>query len=433
MVKTKQKSNSTFAVLDAGTSKIAAIIAETNKNGDLIVIGDAIQESSGLRGGEINNLEAFSTAIGNTVQMAEEKAGITVQEVHLVCNAGQPKIQIARSNIDLSDAKISKRDLRRIVSKQNDIKTEDHRCVIRSDHFQYILDEQSQVQNPLGMFAQKLSSDTLLLTMRSTSLANMKQVLLQNHLNPGHIHHGASMSGFACLSEEEMDLGALVLDIGGGTSSVALFMEGNVIYTHTMPIGGIQITRDIATVLSISAEEAERLKVFEGTVFMPETPETKSKTLISGIPSKGDNFIFSGNFSETDTIKLSNSEQIERHLLNSIIKTRLEEILEKLMEKLIQANMQYAAGNRVILVGGSAKLTGISEFVSAIWGKNARLGVPNHIDGLANRENIDPLSSAIGMAKFIQSNPKIVSIKDQTRILPFGKFGKIGNWLINNI
>ena len=173
MVKTKQKSNSTFAVLDAGTSKIAAIIAETNKNGDLIVIGDAIQESSGLRGGEINNLEAFSTAIGNTVQMAEEKAGITVQEVHLVCNAGQPKIQIARSNIDLSDAKISKRDLRRIVSKQNDIKTEDHRCVIRRDHFQYILDEQSQVQNPLGMFAQKLSSDTLLLTMRSTSLANM--------------------------------------------------------------------------------------------------------------------------------------------------------------------------------------------------------------------------------------------------------------------
>ena len=156
MVKTKQKPNSTFAVLDAGTSKIAAIITETNKNGDLIVIGDAIQESSGLRGGEINNLEAFSTAIGNTVQMAEEKAGITVQEVHLVCNAGQPKIHIARSNIDLSDAKISKRDLRRIVSKQYDIKTEDHRCVTRRDHFQYILDEQSQVQNPLGMFAQKL-------------------------------------------------------------------------------------------------------------------------------------------------------------------------------------------------------------------------------------------------------------------------------------
>ena len=100
MVKTKQKSNSTFAVLDAGTSKIAAIITETNKNGDLIVIGDAIQESSGLRGGEINNLEAFSTAIGNTIQMAEEKAGMTVQEVHLVCNAGQPNIQVARSNID---------------------------------------------------------------------------------------------------------------------------------------------------------------------------------------------------------------------------------------------------------------------------------------------------------------------------------------------
>ena len=425
MVKTKQKSNSTFAVLDAGTSKIAAIIAETNKNGDLIVIGDAIQESSGLRGGEINNLEAFSTAIGNTVQMAEEKAGITVQEVHLVCNAGQPKIQIARSNIDLSDAKISKRDLRRIVSKQNDIKTEDHRCVIRRDHFQYILDEQSQVQNPLGMFAQKLSSDTLLLTMRSTSLANMKQVLLQNHLNPGHIHHGASMSGFACLSEEEMDLGALVLDIGGGTSSVALFMEGNVIYTHTMPIGGIQITRDIATVLSISAEEAERLKVFEGTVFMPETAQTKSKTLISGIPSKGDNFIFSGNFSETDTIKLSNSEQIERHLLNSIIKTRLEEILEKLMEKLVQANMQHAAGNRVILVGGSARLTGISEFVSAIWGKNARLGVPNHIDGLADRENIDPLSSAIGMAKFIQSNPKMNQFKIKPEYYPLVNLVKL--------
>ncbi|GIS15971.1 MAG: hypothetical protein CM15mP117_14030 [Alphaproteobacteria bacterium] len=83
-----------------------------------------------------------------------------------------------------------------------------------------------------------------------------------------------------------MDLGALVLDIGGGTSSVALFMEGNVIYTHTIPIGGIQITKDIATVLSISAEEAERLKVFEGTVFMPETAQTKSKTAYIWNPFK---------------------------------------------------------------------------------------------------------------------------------------------------
>ena len=125
MVKTKQKSNATFAVLDAGTSKLAAIIAEINKTGELNVIGDAIQESVGLRGGEINNIEAFSTAVGNTVQIAEEKAGITVRDIHLVCNAGHTKTHIVRSNIELSDAKISKRDLRRIISKQNDLKIDE--------------------------------------------------------------------------------------------------------------------------------------------------------------------------------------------------------------------------------------------------------------------------------------------------------------------
>ena len=433
MVRPKQKLNSTFAVLDLGTSKLAAIIAETSKTGELNILGYAVQESSGLRGGEINNLEAFSTAVGHTVQMAEEKAGITVRDIHLVCNAGRPRIQIVRSHIDLSDAKISKRDLRRIIVKQNDIKIDEARSVIQREQFQYILDSQSQVQNPVGMFAQKLSSDALILTMGASAVANMKQVLLQNHLNPGHMHQGACMSGFSCLSEEEKDLGSIVLDIGGGTSSIALFMEGKIIYTDTLPIGGIQVTRDIATILSISIQEAERLKVFEGAVFTPITAQTKSNNLISGMPSKGDNFILSGSLSDLDTIILSNSEQIERHLLNSIIKTRLEEILEKIMEKLVRANMQHAAGNRVILVGGTAKLTGISEFISTIWKKNARLGFPKHVSGLSEREDIDPLSAALGMAKFIQANPQSEPIQLQTKTLPFGRVGKIGNWLIENI
>lgn len=433
MIKTKQKSNSTFAVLDLGTSKLAALIVETNKTGELNIIGDAIQESSGLRGGEINNLEEFSTVVGNTVQIAEEKAGVTVRDIHLVSNAGRAKIQIVRCHIDLSDAKISKRDLRRIISKQNDIKIDEARSVIQSEQFQYILDGQSQVQNPVGMFAQKLSSDIILLTMRASTVANIKQVLLQNHLNPGHMHHGACMSGFACLSDEEKDLGSIVLDIGGGTSNLALFMEGKVIYVDTLPIGGIQITRDIATILSISIQEAERLKVFEGAVFMPTTSQTSTKSLSSGMPSKGDNFILSGSLTDLDTITLSNSEQIERHLLNSIIKTRLEEILEKLMEKLVRANMQHAAGNRIVLVGGTARLTGISEFVSTVWGKNARLGIPKHMPGLNEREDIEPLSAALGMAKFIQANPHNEPIQLKTKTLPFGRFGKIGNWLIENI
>jgi cell division protein FtsA len=269
--------------------------------------------------------------------------------------------------------------------------------------------------------------------MRSTSIANLKQALQQNHLNPGHIHHGASMSGLACLSEEEKDLGSLVLDIGGGTSSLSLFMEGKVIYTDTIAIGGIQLTRDIAKVLSISIQEAERLKVFEGTVFAPSPVSHTASARSSGIPSKGDNFILSGSLSDLDTITLSNSDQIERDLLNNIIKTRLEEILEKLMAELVQAHMHQAVGNRVILVGGTAKLTGICEFVSSIWKKNARMGIPNHISGLGGREDIEPLSAALGMANYIQSYPQNEPIQHQTRAMPFGRFGRIGNWLIENI
>ena len=433
MVRTKQKSTTAFAILDAGTSKLAAIIVEPSKTGELNIVGDAIQESAGLRGGEIHVLEDFSTAIGNTVQLAEDNAGITVKDIHLVCNAGQANMQIIRTNIELSDAKVSKRDLRRIASKRNDIKMDESRIIIQHDHFLYILDGQTQVKNPLGMFAQKLSSDSLLLTMRSSSIANMKLALQQNHLNPGLIHHGASMSGLACLSEEEKDIGSLVLDIGGGTSSLAIFMEGRVIYTDTLSIGGIQLTRDIAKVLSISIQEAERLKVFEGNVFAPTSVPTSSSANLTGIPSKGDNFILSGSLSDLDTITLSNSEQIERHLLNTIIKTRLEEILEKLMVRLAQANMDMAIGNRVVLVGGTAKLTGISEFVSSIWKKNARLGTTNHILSLTGREDVEPLSAALGMAMHIQSYPKNEPIQRQNKPLPFGRFGKIGNWLIENI
>ena len=433
MVKTKQKPTSAFAILDAGTSKLAAIIVEPSKTGELNVIGDAIQESAGLRGGEINDLETFSTAIGNTVQMAEDKAGVTVKEAHLVSNAGQPNIQIIRSNIALSDAKISKRDLRRIVSKQNDINTDDSRTIIQQEHFQYILDGRTQVLNPLGMFAQNLSSDTLVLSMSSTSIANFRQALQQNHLNPVHIHHSASMSGLAYLYEEEKDLGSLVLDIGGGTSSLSLFMEGKAIYTNTLAIGGIQLTRDIAKVLSIPIQEAERLKVFEGSVFATTSFEETASPSSPSIPPKGDNFILSGSLAELDTITLSNTEQIERHLLNTIIKTRLEEILEKLMARLVQANMHQAVGNRVMLVGGTAKLTGISEFVSSIWKKNVRIGTPNHISGVSRIEDIEPLSAALGMANYIQNYPQNEPIQHQSRTMPFGRFGKLGTWFFENI
>ena len=256
---------SPFAILDIGSSKLGCLIVEPAGE-KLHILSHALHASAGVRRGEISDLALFSETVGKVVESAERKAGITVKDLHIVMPGGNVKSQIGRYHLELADPIVSRRDIRRLVAKQFQEAVPADRSLITSERLHYIIDGQSHVQNPKGMRASHLALDATSVTISSTAYLNISEAVVHNHLAMGRVGNAAYASGLACLSEEDADLGALVVDMGGGTTSAALFLNNGVIGVTSVPIGGNQITRDIARVLSVSLSDAERLKAVEGAI-----------------------------------------------------------------------------------------------------------------------------------------------------------------------
>lgn len=426
--KNKNQPRGPFGVVDAGSSKLTALIIAPS--GDrLQLLGQAMHASDGLKQGEIIDLDKFSTALGKTVQAAERKAGIQVQKLHLVTAAGRPSMRICRYGVDLADNQISLRDLRRLASRQNETGLAEDRTLVQRQRLQYLVDDLRHVDNPLGMHGARLSSDVTLLSIDRTSAANLQRAVLEAHLEAGQIHHSACMAGRACLSREERDLGALVLDFGGGTTGVCLYMDGKIVYADTVRLGGQHITRDIARILNLGLADAERIKAMDGSV----TPASENSLAAAPFPAKGDNFVLNMSGLPAEQITLPNGEIIERGLLAAIIRPRVEEILDLVRQRLDTARMTAAIGQRIVLTGGGAQLTGLADFVGHYWGRTASLGLPQGLDGLDSHPSHLPFAASVGMALHLAEGETELDERDNLLALPKTPFGRFGQWLREHI
>ncbi len=431
MARRTKSARAPFGVLDIGSSKMACLIAEPTPNG-LVLMGQAMHASEGVRTGEIVDMEKFSTSVGKTVQAAERNAGLTIKDIHIVTPGGQPTIQICQSRIELSDQVISRRDIRRLANRQSELKVPDGRHITQTHRLQYLTDGQRHIQNPNGMRATQLAADIAVLSHNRLSVNNLYEAIVQNHLQVGHIHHSAAVAGLSCLNEEERDLGAIVLDMGGGTTAISAYLDNRIIYANTIALGGQHITRDIARVLSLSITASERLKAIEGSV-MPTVG--KAQQLFAGrFPSQGDNFVLSHSLSGANSLLLPNGETIERQLLSDIIRTRLDDILEAVDSQLERSQMKQHCSGNIVLTGGASQLTGLSDYISSIWSRSVRIANPNGLTGLDGQVTGGPFAASLGMALFVHNNA------DDDNVLPVstssykeGLFGKFGYWLKEHI
>ena len=423
---------SPFAILDIGSSKLGCLIVEPAGE-KLHILSHALHASAGVRRGEISDLALFSETVGKVVESAERKAGITVKDLHIVMPGGNVKSQIGRYNLELADPIVSRRDIRRLIAKQFQEAVPADRSLITSERLHYIIDGQSHVQNPKGMRASHLALDATSVTISSTAYLNISEAVVHNHLAMGRVGNAAYASGLACLSEEDADLGALVVDMGGGTTSAALFLNNGVIGVTSVPIGGNQITRDIARVLSVSLSDAERLKAVEGAI----TPSHGERLgdILSPPPflASGDNFVPASTSYQMQDLQLPNGEMINRQLLSDIIRPRVEEILDLTFAKLGDAGLENHISQRVILTGGASQLTGMADFVSQYWKRRASLALPHHIMGL-DENSADPAFSAlVGMALHIARIADDEMSDMNPAIMSKSPFGRLGMWLSTHL
>ena len=269
------------------------------------------------------------------------------------------------------------------------------------------------------------------LMMAQTSYNNFCEAVQQNHLKSGHVYHSAAAAGLACLSEDERELGTMIIDFGGGTTSIAIYSEDKLCHVGSLKMGGQNITRDIAKMLSIPTNDAERLKAVEGSVL----PAMVTNLALgqAAFPASGDNFVLSKSLHDRDMLTLSSGQTIERAFLNDIIRTRLEEILEMIDQQLKEAGMRPAPAFNLTMTGGASQLTGLQDFVSGYWGKPVAVKVPQTLFAHDSQISGGSFAAAIGMAMFVQKLEETRAEDPATRYSGTGLLARLRLWFKQNL
>ena len=397
------------AALDVGSSKIACVIGRAEQ-GSLKILGSALRESAGVRAGTITSLELAEESIRDCVAAAENHADARIQNVLISVSCGAPVSVTARNVLALDGALVSDEHLRQLLSDGRARCRLDGHEIIQSAPTAYVVDEARGVRNPSGMFCQRIGVSMHAVAVKPSPLANLKLAVERCHLNVVGSLFSAYASGLATLTEDEKQIGATVIDMGGGCTSIAVFLEGHLVHADLVPHGGYSVTTDIAQVLTAPIAAAERIK----TLFGAALGDLESGSDVIAVPQAGED-------AEEATMRVPSS------MLTRIIQARLELILEEVHARLKASGFEGATGRRAVLTGGACQLAGTRELAARILGKQVRIGRPQAFAGLAAANTGPDYATAIGLLMAGATMPPDV-INPELAALP-GAQAKGSGWL----
>ena len=396
------------AALDVGSSKIVCIIARAEA-GNLRVLGTSLRESAGLRSGNVVSLDLAEQSIRDCVAAAENHADARIQNVLISVNCGQPTSVTSRAVMALDGALVSDAHLRALLADgRSKCRLEGH-DIIHSAPTSYVVDEARGVRDPSGMFCQRIGVAMHAVAVKPSPLANLRLAVERCHLNVVGSLFAPYASGIACLTDDEKQIGATVIDMGGGVTSIAVFLEGHMVYADVVPMGGFSVTTDLAQMLAAPLSAAERTK----TLFGAAMGEAEAGADVVAVPQMGE---------EGEEAVL----RVPRSMLTRIIQARLEEIFNAVQTRLRASGYDVAAGRRAVLTGGACQLAGTRELAARILNKQVRIGRPGVFPGLAASAAGPDYATAIGILTAGATMPPEILNPDLANV-PAAKEG--GGWL----
>jgi cell division protein FtsA len=412
-----------FAGLDVGSSKVACLIARTEGIGPdgspiLRVIGSGQHLSRGVKAGTIVGMDAAEGAIRAAVAEAEAMAGVTLRRISVALNCGAPVSQTASVQINVAGREIGDRDLRMAIRTARDRCQADSQDLIFATPVSYAIDGAAGIRDPRGMFGDELNVKMHLVTARPSAVRTLELCVERCHLEVQDKILSAFAAGLAAAVPDERDLGTVVVDIGGGTTTVGVFSSGMLMHSAAIPAGGYFVTTDIAQGLSTTIAQAERLKTLYGSV-------------ISGAHDDRDMIVVQ---------QLGDDEQaaparVARKMLTQIIRPRAEEILEIARDKLRASGLEAQSGRSVILTGGASQLNGMRELAQRVFGRQARLGRPLRLSGLPDVCSGGAFSVCGGLILKAAGEAARMPVTDsepqeaEEQLWPAKKLAGIGRWL----
>lgn len=407
---------SLVGIVDIGTTKVCCFIARPGEDGPKIV-GIGHQLARGVKNGVIVDLEAAAQSVLTAVHAAEEMAGDMVQGVVVNLSGGFHASRIVQSEISLNGREVGDSDLRRVLDLGHHMKEPPGREVIHAIPVGFSIDGSRGIRDPRGMSGMRLAVNMHAVTADSAVLRNLVACLGRCHLDVEAFVASPYAAGLAALVEDETKIGVTLIDMGGGTTSISVFYDGNLVFADSVPIGGSHVTNDIVRGLSTPFAHAERMKTLHGCCISATTDERE----MVAVPQIGE---------EEET----QSNQVPKSYLVGIIAPRLEETFDMVRDRLDQSGFDKLSGRRVVLTGGACQLAGVRELAALILDKQVRIGTPLRITGLASATGGPAFATSAGLVHFAFSEQAetLHPIRTPTGMQP-GKMVGLWRWLRENI
>ncbi|TMQ62085.1 MAG: cell division protein FtsA [Candidatus Eisenbacteria bacterium] len=370
-----------YAGLDIGTTKITAIVAEPEEDGEGIrVIGVGTAPSDGLKRGVVVNLEKTTRSIQYAVQEAERMSGRTIRGVFAGIAGDHIRGINSRGVIAVSrkDAEIRPHDLERVIEAAKAVAIPADREILHVLPQEFIVDDQDGIRDPVGMSGVRLEAEVHIITGAASACRNVIRAAERAGLEVEELVLEPLASADAVLTQDERDLGVALLDIGGGTTDVAIFYEGSVRHTAVIGLGGSNVTNDLAIGLRTPVERAEQLKLQSGCAL---TSMVRPQEVVQ-VPSVGGR----------------SDREVSRHMLAMMIEPRIEEIFELSKKEIRTNHIADLLGAGVVLTGGASSLMGMPELAEQVFDLPVRRGFPMGITGLTEAVCDPRFATGVGLA-----------------------------------
>jgi cell division protein FtsA len=395
--------NSIIAGIDVGTEKICTIIAsvsgETNKTN---VVGVAATPSKGLRKSQIVDLDEAISAITDSVEAAERMAGLTISSglvsisgVHIESLNSKGVVAVSEP-----DGEIVQEDVERVIEAARAVSLSNSREIIHVIPREYMVDSQGGIKDPVGMTGVRLEAEAHLITGTQTSIKNLSKAVSELGIGVETPVFAGLASSYAVLSETEKELGVILIDIGGGSTSIAAFVDGAIAYSTVLPVGAKNITNDLAIGMRISLQNAETIKLFLSENQDEFIPPSNAKASEIAKLRKDHDLV--------DLQQLGVKEEAttasKRALIDGIVRPRVTEIFSMVQEKLKDQGLVGATPAGVVICGGGAKTVGTIEICKRTLSMPARIGIPKGLTGLIDEINSPEYATAAGLIHYGMRN-----------------------------
>jgi cell division protein FtsA len=363
--------------LDIGTTKIAAIVGELKDDGQIDIIGVGTAPSRGLRKGVVVNIDATTQAIERAIEEAEHMAGCEISTVYAGIAGGHIRGFNSHGTVAVKDKEVRDGDLARVIESAKAVAIPLDREIIHVLPQQYIVDEQDGIREPLGMSGVRLEAKVHIVTAAVTSAQNIVKCANRCGLQVADIVLEPLASAEAVLHDDERELGVALIDIGGGTTDIALFVEGAIVHTSVLPLGGNHLTNDIAVGLRAPLDAAEKIKQRYGCALasMLSPDDTIEVPSVGGRPPR----------------------IVPREDLVNVIMPRMEEIFDHVRKEILRSGFEDMLASGVVLTGGTTILEGISELAEEVLGLPARRGAAKNLGGLVDVVKSPSYATGVGL------------------------------------